>query len=279
MYIIKNHTLNNQLKGFYNTPTLFKNDFYGFNQFELEDIDVENFDISNIQILQQLPLGKRVEHFFDAIIAQSSTYERVQRNIQIIHDKHTLGELDFIIYDKKRDKYIHIEMQYKFYLYDESFENEIDRYIGPNRNDTLVLKLQRLKEKQFPLLFKEETKSYIPNIDLNNIEQKILFKCNIFLPRHLKNKKLSLINNDCVSGYYLSFKEFIADDSFKNITLFVPHRFDWLSAPSSNENWKSYNEVKDEIEYFINLKASPLIWSKYTNNGEIVIERFFVTFW
>ena len=40
---------------------------------------------------------------------------------------------------KKRDKYIHIEMQYKFYLYDESFENEIDRYIGPNRNDTLVL--------------------------------------------------------------------------------------------------------------------------------------------
>ena len=273
--------MNNQIKGFYNTPSLFKNSFYDLEVFELDDVsfDINSFDINNIQILQQLPLGKRVEYFFDAIIAHCSNYERVIKNIQIIHNKHTLGELDFIIYDIRREKYIHIEMQYKFYLYDESFENEIDRYIGPNRSDTLVLKLQRLKNKQFPLLFKEETKSYIPIVDLNNIEQKILFKGNIFLPRHLKDKKLSLINNECISGYYLSFKEFIADDSFKNMTLFVPHRFDWLSNPSSNENWKSYDEVKDEIEYFVNLNVSPLIWSKYINKGETIIERFFVTCW
>ena len=273
--------MQNQLKGFYQTPSLFKNSFYDLEVFELDyvDFDINSFDISSIQILQQLPLGKRVEYFFDAILTHCSNYERVFRNIQIIHNKNTLGELDFIIYDIKREKYIHIEMQYKFYLYDESFENEIDRYIGPNRSDTLVLKLQRLKNKQFPLLFKKETKAYIPNIDLNNIEQKILFKANIFLPRHLKNKKLSLINNECISGYFLSFIEFSKDKSFKNMSLFIPHRFDWLSDPASNEDWKSYDEVKGEIEYFIKLKASPLIWSKYTNNGETIIERFFVTSW
>lgn len=271
--------MHNQFKGFYQTPSLFEDTFYDLEIFEIEDINIDSFNINNIQILQQLPLGKRVEFFFDEIIQQSSRYERIIKNKQIIHNKHTFGEIDFILFDKKKEKYIHIEMQYKFYVYDDSFENEIDRYIGPNRSDTLLLKLQKLKNKQFPLLFKEETKLYLDDVDLDNIEQKILFKGNIFLPRHLRDEKLTLVNNSCISGYYLSFKQFVEDDSFKQMSLFVPHRFDWLSDPKSNENWKSYDEAKKEIEFFANIKASPLIWSKEIINGETVIERFFVTWW
>ena len=271
--------MQNQFKGFYQTPSLFKNEFYGLNVFELEDINIDDFDINNIQILQQLPLGKRVEHFFDAIIKNSSRYESILKNKQIIDNKHTFGELDFIVFDKDKNKYIHIEMQYKFYVYDDSFENEIDKYVGPNRSDTLVLKLQKLKNKQFPLLFKEVTKPYLQNIDINNIEQKILFKGNIFLPRHLRNQKLTLINNDCINGYYLSFKEFIQDETFKQMSLFVPHRFDWLSDPCSNKTWKNYEEAKEEITFFANMQASPLIWSKQIINNKVIIERFFVTWW
>lgn len=271
--------MHKQFKGFCQTPSLFEETFYDLEIFEIEDINIDDFDINNIQILQQLPLGKRVEFFFDEIIQQSSRYERIIKNKQIIHNKHTFGEIDFILFDKKKEKYIHIEMQYKFYVYDDSFENEIDRYIGPNRSDTLLLKLQKLKNRQFPLLFKEETKQYLHGVDLDNIEQKILFKGNIFLPRHLKGKKLEFINNSCINGYYLSFKEFIKDDSFKQMSLFVPHRFDWLSDPTSNEDWKSYDEAKEEIEFFANIKASPLIWSKQIINGETIIERFFVTWW
>ena len=271
--------MKNQFQGFCDTESLFKESFYGLEIFELEKIDLKNFNINNIKILKQLPLGKRVEFFFDAIIEQSLNYETVVKNKQIIYNKQTLGELDFIIYDKKKDTYIHVEMQYKFYVYDERFENELDRYIGPNRSDTLVLKLKKLKNKQFPLLFKKQTKAYLENIDLNNIEQKIFFKANIFLPRHLKNKKLSLINNACIQGYFLSYKEFLEDDSFKKMYLFLPHRFDWISNPNSNKIWKSYEEAKKEIEFFINIKASPLVWSKYIKNGETIIERFFITYW
>ncbi len=269
----------NQFKGFYKTPSLFKNSFYGLDIFDLEDIDINNFDISNIKILKKLPLGKRVEFFLESILKHSTTYEIIFKNKQIFHKKNTLGELDFIIFDKKRKKYIHIELQYKFYIYDERFENEINRYIGPNRSDTLVLKLEKLKNKQFPLLFKEETKPYLENIDLNNIEQKILFKGNIFLPRHLKNKKMSLINNACIIGYFISFEEFLTDKSFRKMDLFLPHRFDWLSNPKSNKTWNSYEEAKNEIEFFININASPLVWSKYIKNGETIIERFFITWW
>ena len=278
MFKIDN-SMHNQFKGFYNTPALFDDNFYGFKQFDLEDVDIDNFDINNIQILQQLPLGKRVEHFFDAIIEESATYEKVIKNKQIIHNKVTFGELDFILFNKKTKTYEHVEMQYKFYVYDDSIEEEIHRYIGPNRSDTMYLKLEKLKNKQLPLLFKEETKAYLKGIDLDNIEQKISFKGNIFLPRHLKGKNLPLVNNDCICGYYLSFKEFIEDSYFKDIELFVPHRFDWLCDPLLNQVWKKYEDVQEEIAFFANMKASPLIWSKSTANGKTIIERFFITWW
>jgi hypothetical protein len=271
--------MHNQLKGFCNTPSLFENNFYGFELFELEDIDVDNFDINNIQILQQLPLGKRVEHFFDAIIEQSSDYDRVLKNKQIIHNKHTFGEIDFILFNKKTNTYEHVEMQYKFYVYDDTIKEEIHRYVGPNRSDTMYLKLEKLKNKQLPLLFNEVTKAYLEGIDLDNIKQKISFKGNIFLPRHLKGKSVPLINNACICGYYLSFKEFCEDKSFNKLELFVPHRFDWLSDPALNQTWKSYDEVQEEIAFFANMKASPLIWSKSTQNGKIIMERFFITWW
>ena len=268
-----------QFKGFYNTPSLFNNTFYDLELFDIEDVDIENFDISNIEILQQLPLGKRVEYFFEAIIDFSSRYEKIIKNKQIIHNKETLGEIDFILFDKKRDKYIHVEMQYKFYVYDDSFKNEIDRYVGPNRSDTLLLKLEKLKNKQFPLLFNKDTKAYLEGIDLDNIEQKILFKGNVFLPRHLKQKDFDLINNDCIHGYYLSFKEFKEDISFKEMQFFVPHRFDWLSDPKSNKTWESYEKAKEDLDFFIKITASPLVWSKKIEEGKVIIERFFVTWW
>ena len=224
-------------------------------------------------------MGKRVEHFFDAIIEQSPNYEKALKNKQIVHEKQTLGEVDFIIYNKKREIYQHIEMQYKFYLYDDNIEEEIQRYVGPNKNDTLYLKLEKLKNKQFPLLFKEETKVYLDGIDLENIEQKILFKGNIFVPRHLINKSLPLINNDCICGYYLSFEDFLRDKSYYNCELYISHKFDWLIDANLNQTWKSYSEVKKEIESFININISPLIWSKRVEKGEVIIERFFVTCW
>ncbi|MGA1932244.1 DUF1853 family protein [Arcobacter sp. YIC-464] len=264
--------LKEQFEGFYNTPILFKC-LNKINQFEFDFLDYKKDDYANFEIVQKLPLGKRVEYFFEEYIKLSSRYNLIHKNIQVIHNKNTLGEIDFILFDKKEQRYLHTELVYKFYLYDNSFQKEIDRYIGPNRDDTLVKKLNKLKSKQFPLLFKEETKNLI-DIDLENIYQNSCFKANIFLP-YKKEVNISLVNKSCIKGFYLNINDFLSLKEFKEYEYFLPHRYDWILEPSCNSNWKGFTDIQEEIQVFLDLKKSPLVWLKSQDD----YKEFFITWW
>ena len=265
-----------QFLGFMNTASLFKEQ-NGLKQFYLDINEIKHFDLEELQITQKLTLGNRVERFFKFFINQSKNYELIKNNIQIINNKNTLGELDFIVYDKKTQKYFHIEHVYKFYLYDNSIENEIDRYIGPNRNDTFVKKLIKLKEKQLPLLYKNETKEYLNDLDIDSIEQRVCFKGNIYVPFHLQEQTIPIINNSCIRGFYINIEEFKSQKKFHFLEYYLPKKFDWVSEPNTNETWFSFDEVVCEIELLINQERSPLVWLR--DEKENTYKSFFVTWW
>jgi len=268
--------LKTQFLGFINTPSLFKN-LHSLNQFELDINEINGFDFSKLIITDKLPLGKRIERFFEFFVNQSINYELIKSNIQIIHDKQTLGELDFLIYDMKNKKYLHLEHIYKYYLYDTSFENELDRFIGPNRDDTFIKKIEKLKNKQLPLLYKDETRQYLDGIDIDNIEQKVCFKGNIYVPLNLLGKEIPIVNNSCIQGFYISYKEFITQKYFKEFKYFLPSRDDWVCDCSFNKTWKNLGEIIDEIELLLSYKKSTLVWLK--NEKENKIQSFFITWW
>jgi len=270
------NNLKRQFDGFINTSSLFS-ELNGLKQFELDKVEIKNFDFTKLDITQKLTLGKRVERFFEFYINQSKNYELIKSNIQIIKNKHTLGELDFIIYDKREDKYIHIEHIYKFYLYDDTFTNEIDRYIGPNKNDTLVKKIDKLQTKQLPLLYKNETKAYLDDLDTNSFEQRVCFKGNIYLPLHLVNKNIPIVNDACVRGFYLNKEEFITQKRFREFEYFVPDRFDWICDPKLNETWVSFDEVLNQIELFLTNEKSSLVWLR--DKEQNTTQSFFITWW
>lgn len=272
------NNLQKQFLGYINTLSLFK-ELNGLKQFELDIDEIKSFDLSELNITQKLTLGSRVERFLEFYINQSKNYELIKNNIQIINNKHTFGELDFIIYDKKAEKHIHIEHVYKFYLYDDSIENEIDRYIGPNKNDTFVKKLAKLKNRQLPLLYKNETKEYLDDIDINSFEQKICFKGNIYLPLQLvnQNQNIPIIDNACIRGFYLKRDEFVSQMKFRFLEYFLPDKFDWVSDPNTNETWTSFDEIIDEIDLILNREKSPLVWLKDKENK--TTKSFFVTWW
>ncbi|XOB61068.1 DUF1853 family protein [Campylobacterota bacterium DY0563] len=268
--------LKTQFLGYINTPSLFKN-LNGLNQFELDIKEVNEFDFTKLDISDNLPLGKRIERFFEFYINQSPNYELIKLNIQIIHNKETLGELDFLIFDKTTQKYLHIEHIYKYYLYDISFTNELDRFIGPNKDDSFSQKLTKLKEKQLPLLYKDETKEYLIDLNVNAFEQKVCFKGNIYVPLNLVDKEIPIINNACIKGFYLSYKEFLKQEDFKEFEYFLPSRDDWVRDCFTNNIWKSFDEVKAKIELFLNHKKSPLVWMKKLKEDKS--QSFFITWW
>src|SRR5690606_10935595 len=110
-----------------------------------------------------------MEGFFRIEIKRSSRYRLLAQNLQIVQEKITIGEIDSIIEHIKTGAKLHIELVYKFYLYDPSIEGEINKWIGPNRKDNLPQKINKLKEKQLPLLFRRETSRMLSQLDRKSV--------------------------------------------------------------------------------------------------------------
>ena len=118
--------------------------FFPFSNFELKGSNrvlPTAFTISNT-----LRFGHRMEYFMEAAL-RANDYTILAKNLQIIAEKRTLGELDFIV-ETPDNLHIHIEMVYKFYLYDPDRKGSwIEKLVGPNLKDNLSFKVKKLKEK------------------------------------------------------------------------------------------------------------------------------------
>lgn len=266
----KVNTLQKRYEGFLDTHCLWKNNFvYGLNQYTL-DPTKNKVDTS---INENLRLGKYVEQFVSFQIKRQTNTVFIDDNIQIQQEKRTIGEIDFLFLEDGVP--IHLELIYKFYLYDARIgSTEIEHCIGPNKKDALIEKLTKLKHKQLPLLFREESKKYLNTYDLigNKIQQKVLFKAQLFIP-YKKEVNLKLLNNKCVVGYYLHFKDL---PIFKNAKIYVPIKKDWLLKPHTNVEWLNFTNALEVLENFYISNISPMVWIK-NKNGTLL--KLFVTWW
>ena len=261
-----------QYEGFLNTPLLWESDSI----FELEQLELpkEKTTIFNSSIAKNLRLGKRVERFISHQLQHNSSIKILAENIQIQNNKTTIGEIDFII--QQNNTPIHLEVMFKFYLYDETVgETELEHWIGPNRKDSLVAKLTKLKEKQLPLLYKEQTIPFLKSLNLNieTIQQQVYFKAQLFVPFQLRNHSFKLINNNCIKGFYISFNEL---SKFDNCKFYIPSKINWLQEIQTQINWKTYTQMLPKIETEIKNKTSPLCWLKQPN-GEVY--KIFIVWW
>ncbi|MFC2109228.1 DUF1853 family protein [Bacteroidota bacterium] len=264
-----------QYIGFINTPPLFNtpNILLEYKLFFTNELP--NKIILNQNPKPKLMLGKRAEHYFKQYLNSNAIYAILKENVQIYKNKTTIGELDFIIQNFKTKKNIHVELTYKFYLYDPNFgSSEIENWVGPNRNDSLSLKLNKLNNKQFPLLYKQETKQTLTDLNMDTIEQQVCFKAQLFIPYSISPIKFQYINSKAIKGYYINYLEFI-DILFQKNQIYIPSKQDWLITPNNSVDWISQSESLKTILPSIQNKKSPLIWIKNTNT----ITPWFITWW
>lgn len=268
----KSKEIQNQFEGFLNTPFLWKY----LNCLELKQFEVPkaNTTVFNAEITQKLRLGKLVERFVSFELQQDYSVRILAENIQIQEDKRTLGELDCLLL--KDNQPIHLEIVYKFYLYDASVGNtEIERWIGPNRRDSFIQKLAKLKEKQLPLLYSKQCKRYLNQLNLSeeNIKQQVYFKAQLFVPLKDYGNEFPLVNNDCIYGFYINSKKL---NQFSDCKFYIPTKHNWLVKPHSNINWLNFDDYKTKLQVFLDEQNSPLCWIKQPN-GELT--KFFVVYW
>lgn len=270
--------LKHQLDGFIKTlPLDLATSLCQISFFDLKINDNLFENLSNLKIEKNLRLGNRVEYLFEYILIQMPNIDVVAKSIQIVENKITLGELDFIVFDKLKNEFIHIEIANKFYLYDANINEEKKRWIGPNRTDSLVEKCRKLEEKQFPLLENKTTQNQLKTlgIDVFNIKQALHFKAQLFVPLHLKNYIFPLVKAENIKGYFVNLKQF-KQAEFKNYQYFIPEKQDWFSEPKNVEVWFTFLEIQDSISLHFKEEKSPLIWVKKNKNE---FEKVFLVWW
>ncbi|MFD0861774.1 DUF1853 family protein [Sungkyunkwania multivorans] len=277
-----------QYQGFLATPSLFDDDWVvGVPPFETK----ASFHLNKtIEIPERLRLGQRVEYFFSEYIDRSERYSLLAKNIQIKRKKATIGELDFLIKDLERRVNLHIELICKFYLFDPTFSNEeLKCWIGPNRKDLLIEKVDKLKKKQLPLLYAPETQQHLQGLDLvtfrekkaskaiqlENFEQSICFKAQLFVPKEDLHRSFEEINKECIAGFYLNQKHLNAP-FYKKCRFYLPKKYDWVSAPSLAYPFQTLEEVLPKIDHYIQNRYAPLCWSQLPDG---TLERFFIVWW
>lgn len=266
-----NNALQKRFEGFLNTACLWQKDaVFGLSQFEISS---ESQKINTI-IDENLRLGKYVERLVSFELQQHKNISVLAENIQIQKDKITLGELDCLLL--KNDKPIHLEIIYKFYLYDASVgTSEIEHFIGPNRKDSLIEKLNKLKEKQLPLLYADDCKPVLEKFRLKakTITQQVYFKAQLFLPFANKNLQLKTLNNACIVGFYINKNELL---QFNDCKFYIPKKKDWLIAPNANVDWLNFESFSSIAQDYFEQKYSAFIWVKLKNG---LIKKVFLVWW
>lgn len=260
-------------QGYLHTPLLWNNKkVLGLEQLNLPAQLSPDLDFDD-NISGPLLLGKLVERFVEIELL---TYKEIQillKNAQIQKGKTTIGELDCIL--KQYSNSIHLEIIYKFYLYDPTAGSiEIEHWIGPNRKDTLLKKLNKLKDKQLPLINSIHTRPLLEkyNLKVNDILQRVYFKAQLFVP-YDQEVKFEILNDKCLNGFYIHDSEL---KRFKNCNFYIPNKVDWLIEVHNQVHWLCFDQFQEKIEQFINNNRAPLCWIKYPHGK---LQKFFVVWW
>lgn len=264
-----------QCVGFINTPPLWEEKLFDIHQFEFPSLVLDSYHPK--AIASNIRLGHQMEYVFKQLIEHSTDYDIVLHNLPIRKAKITLGEIDFILKDNTRNKLIHVEMTYKFYIIDSEIADPIHRLIGPNRRDKFFMKMEKIKNKQFPLLHSEEGAQALHDIgiDHSEVEHQCSFKAQLFRPFGSRYINLGPLNSSCMAGYWLRFDDFNTLE-FSKSQYYLPSKSEWVTDPHNRLDWKSHSEILQDINLSFLREKAPMIWLKKSNNE---FEKLFVVWW
>ncbi|WP_306642126.1 DUF1853 family protein [Sanyastnella coralliicola] len=123
---------------------------------------------------KRIPLGKKFERYISFWLKESPYFIPLAENVQLIGQKNTIGEIDFVFRESETERTYHLEVACKFYL-SASNNGNWEQWIGPNGNDTLRLKMDKL-DKQLNVTELPEAKAWLDEQRIPKPEKALLMK-------------------------------------------------------------------------------------------------------
>lgn len=217
-----------------------------------------------------------MEHVFRHLIMASTSHEVVFGNILIEEGKTRIGELDFILREKKTQSYLHVELAYKFYLINSEISEPIYRLMGPNKRDMFYTKMDKLKKKQLPLLYHEQLNTIwaAHNINPPEIQQTCCFKAQLFSSFE-KVSSIRPLNTECIVGKWIRFDDFNSK-AFSNAFFYLTRKLEWVLTPHKNVPWMNHFETLMEVNLRMVKENAPMLWMRSPSG---TLEKMFVVWW
>jgi len=261
--------------GFLDTAPLWEGKYFEIQQFEFPGMELRQFRPKPIP--GNIRLGHQMEYVFKQLVERSPSYKVLLHNLPISQGKRTIGEIDFILEDTASNKVIHVELSYKFYVINPETSDPILRLIGPNLRDTFFSKIEKIKNKQFPLLHTEEGSKALNahNINHLDIEHQCCFKAQLFQPYPSKTVNIEPLNKACMTGYWLRFDDF-NNSAFASAQFYMPSKSEWVVVPNDQVSWKTHDKIIVEISNRLSQENAPMIWLK---TADATFEKLFVVWW
>lgn len=245
---------------------------YGIKPFYLSELVLPT--IPNVDITEKIRLGHRVEKIVSQLVTASTNYIIRYENLQIKDDNKTIGEIDFIIDEVQTKELIHLELAYKFYLFDPSLSTiQFENWIGPNRNDSLKEKIEKLLDKQFPLLHNPLTTTILREIDTSTIKQQLSLLISLYVP-YQKIIQLDTEYQKAVKGYYIAYNQFKSLE-YSDKLFYIPSKKAWGINPKNNDDWLTFQDIESQLNTAMEGNQSVLCWQKESDN----YSEFFVVWW
>lgn len=229
-----------------------------------------------------LPPHSRLGHYYESLwvyfFQHDKQYAYIAHNVQIHHQGKTLGEIDFIIFDCLTQRYIHLEVAIKFYMYynDKNLHREDKAlWIGPNSQDNLQKKWLHLNNEQTALTQLDACKTHLITLGINEaVLSAFSLKGYIFQKPYTNQKPQDLNTDNAIHPYY-SHHEFLALSLNANNLTIIPKK-SWLTQYHQQETIVLCS--KRDITNMINAYNTPIMVATVMRYGTLMheIERFFV---
>jgi hypothetical protein len=154
-------------------------------------------------------LGHLYEDALCHLMRASQRFELVADHVQVFDaDGITLGEMDMILQDRQRRRFLQLELAVKFYLAVRTADGW--EFPGPDPKDNWLRKLQHLRERQFALAARPEARDLLQaRWGIRQIEvQQLIYGC-IFTPINLDGCVVlpDGLRADCRKGHWLYAKD------------------------------------------------------------------------